>query len=394
MDTAMQKWRRSVIRNSLDRYRDAMEHYYVRTKRVVDLGDGIKAFSLLSPPFGSPAAQRRVRFIMKNVLDPRTTVSQKGAVAWGRRTPHFLTLAVTYRCQCDCAHCSAHQRRERMDRAGDALTVKELRKVILQAVALGTTCVILTGGEPLLQDGLCDLIASVPPEKAICSIFTNGEYLSAETVRRLKAAGLFGVFVSLDHSDGATHDRHRRRPGLQRTALDGLRRCQDAGLLTGLSSVITRENVASGELDAMMELGRVQRVIEVFLFDVIATGRLAGESCMLGPEDVERVKAFRQRYNELSDYPRIIHQTMFTSIAYPCAAEGCPAGVAQLHVMANGDVAPCDFTPYAFGNVRERPLSHIWRTITQHPLYAGGSPGCRLASPEYWSALAAAARPA
>jgi len=111
---------------------------------------------------------------------------------------------------------------------------------------------------------------------------------------------------------------------------------------------------------------------------------------MLTDEDIVKVKAFRERYNSDPDYPRVIHQSMFTSIAYPCAAEGCPAGVAQLHLRGNGDVTPCDFTPYAFGNLREKSMKDIWRDITQHDIYAQGSHRCRLASPEYWDQLEAA----
>jgi len=141
-----------------------------------------------------------------------------------------------------------------------------------------------------------------------------------------------------------------------------------------------------------MQLARSLGVLEVFVFDVIATGRLSEDrGCMLTDAEVEEVRAFRQRYNEAPDYPRIIHQTMLASIAYPCAAEGCPAGVAQIHVRADGDVAPCDFTPFAFGNVRERPLAEIWSAMAGSPLYASRSRRCRLADPAYWRDLAAVA---
>ena len=57
----------------------------------------------------------------------------------------------------------------------------------------------------------------------------------------------------------------------------------------------------------------------------------------------------------------------------------------------NGDVTPCDFTPYAFGNVREKSIKDIWQDITQHDIYAEGSHRCRLASSEYWDQLEASA---
>jgi MoaA/NifB/PqqE/SkfB family radical SAM enzyme len=386
METNLQKWQRSMIRDGIDRYREAQEKYYIKNKRMVEVGDGMEAFSLLSPPFGSVVARRRVRAIMKGVTDKDTVVSETGAVTWGARTPHFITIAVSYNCQCRCRHCSAETFKKEVDQLHNGLSLDELKDAVQQAIDIGTTCVIFGGGEPMLLPGIYELIASIPPDKSICTIFSNGEFLSRENVARLKQSGLFGIYLSLDFPDAPRHDANRGRPGIFQKGLDGLRRCQDAGLLTGISTYITRENLVNGDLDAMMELSKQNDVLEVFMFDVIATGKLSGQhDCMLTEEDSERVNAFRLRYNDTPDYPRIIHQTMFTSIAYPCAAEGCPAGVAQVHLRANGEVTPCDFAPFVFGNIREKPLAEIWDNITGHEIFAKNSKRCRLCDPDYWT---------
>ncbi len=388
----MTKWTRSVIRNNMAKYREAIETHYIRNKHTVQMDNGNVGWSLLSPPLNSPAAVRRVRLIMRNLMDKNTRVAADGSTEWGSRTPHFLTLAVTYRCQCRCGHCSASQYQDEVTQAGSALTAAEIQDTVRQAIRLGTTCVVFTGGEPLLMPELCDLIRDIDPRKSMCVMFTNGEYLTDDAVGRLKEAGLTGLFVSLDSADAARHDANRNRPGLFEKAVAGLDRCRRAGLLTGISTTASRENVRSGDLPALMELARELKVLEVFLFDLIATGRLANRhDLMLKEEDVAEVGALRARYNASPEYPRIIHQTMLTSIAYPCAAEGCPAGVAQMHVRGNGDVCPCDFTPFAFGNVRRQPLEDIWRTFSSHPIYCRSAPRCRLSDPAYWEQLEKAA---
>jgi MoaA/NifB/PqqE/SkfB family radical SAM enzyme len=253
---------------------------------------------------------------------------------------------------------------------------------------MGTTCVVLTGGEPLMFSGIYELIESVNKSLSVCTMFTNGEYLTEENVARLKDAGLFGVYVSLDHSDPKLHDTNRGRPGLAEKAFSGLARCREAGIPCGISTYATREKLASGELDAMMNLAKSLNLLEVFIFDVVPTGRLLDHhECTLSDEEIDQLRDFRERYNQLSDYPRIVHQTMFSSIAYPCAAEGCPAAMVQMHLRANGDVSPCDFTPYSFGNIRELPLSEIWDRMTKSELYAGPSPRCRLSKREFWTKL-------
>jgi len=388
MTPDLKAWQRSAIRNTMANYRHAQDNYYVGGKPLVELEDGYKAFSLLTPPLGSPAARRRVKLIMENMLRPTGAAAGPVSFSTAGRTPHVMTMAVTYNCQCDCLHCSAADYQEKTRRENSALTFEELKSVVGQALDLGTTCVVLTGGEPLLYERIYNLIAAVDKHRSVCTIFTNGEFLLEHTVARLKQAGVYGVFVSLDHSDPERHNIHRRRPGLAGKAYHGLKLCQDAGILTGVSTYATKENIRNGELDAMMDLARSLDVLEVFLFDVIPAGRLSAQrECMLSDEDARLIVEFRAKYTEKPDYPRIIHQTMFSSIAYPCVAEGCPAGMVQVHLRANGDVSPCDFTPYSFGNIQTQSLKEIWESMSAHPLYAEPSARCRLSQPGFWVKL-------
>lgn len=396
MQNPLKSWQRALIRNNMKKYRDKVESDYVQGKRLVEVAPGELAFSLLSPPLGSAAAKRRVRYIARNVTGDMASAAmavpgkQDETLFWRARTPHFVTIAVSYKCQCDCRHCSAHLYRRQTEVEGSALTHDELCATLNQAVDLGTTGIVLVGGEPLLYPRICDLIASIDSQKSICSMFTNGEFLTVQTARRLKQSGLYGVFVSLDSVCAETHDSGRGRPGLFRKAVEGISVCRDAGLLTGIATYITREKLADGHLDAMVELGRKLGVLEIFVFDVVPTGRLEGEcGCVLTDDEAEAVNSFRRTCNEDPERPRIIHQTMFTSMAYPCVAEGCPAAVVQLHVRANGDVSPCDFSACSFGNVRSQPLADIWRAMSEHELYARPSPRCRLADPAFRELLSA-----
>ncbi len=50
-------------------------------------------------------------------------------------------------------------------------------------------------------------------------------------------------------------------------------------------------------------------------------------------------------------------------------------------------MTPCDFTPLSFGNVREEPLSRIWRKMRAHPSYKNRSMGCKMQNPFFRKAL-------
>ena len=211
MNSDLKAWQRTAIRNTMASYRHAQDNYYVGGKPLVELDDGYKAFSLLTPPLGSPAARRRVKLIMENMLRPNVAAAGPVSFAAAGRTPHVITMAVTYNCQCECLHCSAADYQEKTRRENSALTFEELKSVIDQTLDLGTTCVVLTGGEPLLYERIYDLVAAVDKHRSVCTIFTNGEFLLEHTVARLKQAGIYGVFVSLDHFDPERHHTHRQR---------------------------------------------------------------------------------------------------------------------------------------------------------------------------------------
>jgi MoaA/NifB/PqqE/SkfB family radical SAM enzyme len=384
-------WQRKMVRSSMVQYRQALENYYIKGKQVIKTSDGQTAFSLLSPPIASSVAKRRIRLIMGNLLAQGNQDNAKDITPLSR-TPHFVTMAVTYDCQCGCTHCSATAYKDRTENSKEALNLAELKNAVAQVVKLGATCVVFTGGEPLLFKGIYDLIAAVDKQKAISTIFTNGEYLNQEAILRLKQAGLYGAFVSFDDYDAGRHDTNRKRKGIFNKAAEGIRLCQENGILTGISTYVTKEKLQNGGLDAMMELGKRLNVLEVFIFDVIPTGMLQEKyDLLLNTADFNQIKEFRAKYNTRNDYPRIIHQTMLTSIAYPCTGEGCPAGIAHLHLRANGDVSPCDFAPLSFGNLRSDSLEDVWRRMTTSKIYATPSPCCRLSDRSFWDNIDLAA---
>lgn len=384
----LKAWQRKAIKKNMSEYRQALDNYYIKNKQVIELEKGYQAFSLLSPPIASPVARRRIKLIMSDLMANVVETEKGKSIGVGNKTPHFITMAITYSCQCKCLHCSAAVYQENVLRSGSELKFDEDIRIIKEMENLGATCIVFTGGEPLLHDRLFDLIKAVDKKKAICTIFTNGEYLNEKNVRSLKEAGVFGVFVSFDFADPEKHDANRKRKGIFEKAARGIKLCQENKILAGIATYATREKLMEGEMDAIMDLGKKLNVLEVFIFDVIPVGNLKGEfGRVLKENDFNEIKKLRAKYNALSDYPRIIHQTMLTSISYPCTGEGCPAGIAHVHIRANGDVSPCDFTPVSFGNLREKPLAKIWEAITSSEMYSKPSPCCRLSMAETWGKL-------
>ena len=99
----------------------------------------------------------------------------------------------------------------------------------------------LTGGEPLLNPDLIDIVAHASPDMAV-KIFTTGVGLTPRLARDLAEAGLFSVAVSLDHWEAARHDASRRYEGAFEAALEAISIFKQVpGLHVSVSSVLSRE---------------------------------------------------------------------------------------------------------------------------------------------------------
>ncbi|HUU08910.1 MAG TPA: radical SAM protein [Phycisphaerae bacterium] len=332
--------------------------------KIIAEKDGRNVYNLYNPPMPSPAAmrhlERKLRTMAEKIVFPGT-----------------CTLSVTPRCPCRCVHCSADRfvtadRRE--------LTIEELRSVVEQAVDLGVSNVVFTGGEPLARADLPDLIAHVDKTRAHAMIFTSGVLLTEKNVARLAEAGLDSMNVSIDADDPAVHDALRRVPGAFRKAMEGARRAREAGILTGISTYGSHESVTSGGLEHLLQIARDEGFHEVTIFDCVPTGKfLARPEVIMGRKDIKRVRALADRYNADAHPMGIIAQAK----ANGYDGGGCFGGFAQFYMTCYGDVNPCDFNPISFGNVRDEPLETIWRRLVAHPEYAPHRHSCRMQSRRY-----------
>ncbi len=322
--------------------------------------DGRLIYSLYQPPVPSAAA---MKVLGSRLVKERT----------GRPWPATATLQVTTHCQMHCYHCSAARHR---DLARRELSTEELKSLIRQTEALGVVNIVLTGGEPLLRKDIYELIAHVNPDEANAMMFTNGLLLTQENARRLKDAGLFSVYVSIDSSDPATHDRLRRVPRGWERALAGVERALHAGLLCGISTYADPQRLRRGEVMEMVELARRVGVHELTIFDLVPTGALLreGERALLTERDKQELCRLEDEINARPGYPLVVTQAHVNGPT----GSGCFAGWHQFYATAYGDITPCDFTPLSFGNIRENDLATIWRRLIGHPAYCTHSNHCRM----------------
>lgn len=156
-----------------------------------------------------------------------------------QRRISYLRLSVTDRCDLRCVYCMAEEMRF-LPRAS-VLTLEELARIARVFVGLGVKKIRLTGGEPLVRQGLPWLVRelSALPGLDELAMTSNGMRL-APIAAELKAAGLQRLNISID-SLQAQRFREITRVGELDRVLAGLQAARLAGFRRiKINSVILR----------------------------------------------------------------------------------------------------------------------------------------------------------
>ena len=298
-------------------------------------------------------------------------ISSQVAALTRRRIPDQVSIAIIRSCPNDCLHCSAPSR------TGEVLSSEDIKRVIGEALDLGSYMISFDGGEPMLRRDLPDLAAEVD-DRAISASFTSGYGLTEERALSLNRAGLYAVRVSIDSPHPEEHDRFRGREGAFSDALSGIRNGLAGGLLVDLFMVVSPMNI--DDLEDAYSLAAELGVHELSLYDIVAVGRWSSHSDeVLSRGDIDRLRRFHQEKNRLSEGPRV---SAFPYLLGPDMF-GCFAGRRWLHVDASGDVLPCAYMPIPFGNVRNKSLKDIWREMGRDRWFRGRANGCMMKDPDF-----------
>ena len=142
-----------------------------------------------------------------------------------------LRISITDRCNYKCVYC----RTGTNGAVYAELTFEEYLRMARLFVGLGITKLRLTGGEPLLRNGLVDFVRELAKLRTVegkspdIAVTTNG-HLLADLAQPLKDAGLRRVTVSLDAVDPERFARITRVPDGYESVVAGIRAARRAGL--------------------------------------------------------------------------------------------------------------------------------------------------------------------
>jgi cyclic pyranopterin phosphate synthase len=177
----------------------------------------------------------------------------------------MLRISVTDRCNFRCVYCMPADGVPWLPK-DDILNFDEIADVVRAAIEIhGIRRFKLTGGEPTVRHGLCDLVRMLKRIDGIedLSLTTNGMLLES-LAGPLKESGLDRVTVSID---SLREDRFRRitRTGDLTTVMRGLDRAQEVGLLPLKINCVTMRGTNDDEFADFARLTLDRRVTVRFI---------------------------------------------------------------------------------------------------------------------------------
>ena len=174
-----------------------------------------------------------------------------------------LRISVTDRCNFRCVYCrSANPENNMAEHV--LLRWEELERLARILVSLGIQKIRVTGGEPLVRDGVEDFIARLRSlGVADLSMTTNG-HLLADRCDRLIRAGLNRINISLDSLDRAKFEKITRTKSFDRV-MAGIDAAHSSPLRPVKVNAVLVRGLNDDEVESFAEFARERDLIMRFI---------------------------------------------------------------------------------------------------------------------------------
>jgi len=293
--------------------------------------------------------------------------------------PFIVIWEVTRACALKCLHCRAEAQYKADPRQ---LSFEEGKKLIDSIAEMDNPLFVFTGGDPLMRPDLFELARYAIEEKKLPVSMTPSATpkVTRDAIRKAKDVGLSRWAFSLDGSRADIHDHFRGTKGSYDLTMRGIEYLKELQIPIQVNTTVSQYNLH--DLDAIAEKVKEMGAVLWSLFFLVPTGR-GMEKDMISPEQheevmkwlcqVQRRMPYGVKATEAPHYRRVFLQENRRLERMPGqvsakrtdmlgrAHKGVNDGDGFVFISHIGDVYPSGFLPVRCGNVREQPLTDIYR---------------------------------
>jgi radical SAM protein with 4Fe4S-binding SPASM domain len=272
--------------------------------------------------------------------------------------PYRMDLALTYRCNNNCAHCYNARPRDYPE-----LDTASWKRIIDRLWELGVPHIVFTGGEPTLRNDLPELIAHAESRGQITGLNTNARRLQRPAyARELVAAGLDHVQITVESYDEAIHEEMVRAKRSFHQTVEGLRCALASPLYVMTNTTMLKTNVHSlpQTLDFLADLGVPTVGLNALIYSGhgldVGTGLSESQLQPILEMAVQKTSARGQRLIWYTP----TQYCQFDPTQANLGVKGCSAALYSMCVEPDGAVIPCQSYYQALGSLLDDPWDSIW----------------------------------
>lgn len=276
--------------------------------------------------------------------------------------PYRMDLAITYRCNNDCAHCYNARPRNYPE-----LDTTMWKKIIDKIWNLRIPHLVFTGGEPTLRNDLADLVAYAQGKGMITGLNTNARRLADKILMdELVKAGLDHVQITVEAASPQIHNEMVRSSAAWQETVQGLRNAVNSRLYLMTNTTLLRNNAHT--LSEILTFLHAEKVPTIGLNALIYSGH--GETVNTGLEEGELPQLLKiaQDFTSKSGQKLIWYTPTqychFDPLMLDLGVKGCTAAYYNMCIEPDGVVIPCQSYYEGLGNL----LVDDWNSIWNHPL--------------------------
>ncbi len=272
-------------------------------------------------------------------------------------------------CNLNCTHCWINPDYQEVGtKTSLHLDIELVKKAVKQGKPLGLSSVKLTGGEPLMNPAIKEIVNYISSQKLGIVIETNGTLVNKEMAKFLRDTEYFRfISVSLDGADARTHEELRRVKGCFNMAVQGIKNLVEVGIRPQVICTLHKNNIS--QIKDIVNLTEELKCSSIKFNHVQQVGRgmdFDDENSLSVPEIIAIDKMIE---NDLSNNMKIsIHPDIPMAFRKPARfLRSAPGRCNVLNIMgllSDGGLALCGIgtsvDELLYGNIKTDCLREIW----------------------------------
>lgn len=288
------------------------------------------------------------------------------------KPPLWVLLELTHKCPLECSYCY-----NQLDfvNTKDAMSKDDWFRVMDEVRELGAVQLGISGGEPLLNKDIVDIVQKANDLKFYTNLITSGVGAPNGIVKKLKEAGLKTVQLGIQSHDENTMTLITNNKNSYKEKIAFAKEIKAAGLQLIVNTCITRQNIHQvGEIIEFAEtLGA--NYLEIANIQYYGWALKNINALLPSKEQLDEAKAKVNEYRQKDDAMKVF---LVVPDYFADRPKACMNGWGTTFLTINPDgvALPCNTAntlPLEFPSVKENSVKEVWYDSKAFNYFRGDS---------------------